>query len=235
MKTVLTTLALVASLGAAGAHAQSSPQAQEFGTLVYKTPVYAQVNTPQNQCATREQTVSRAPTGAGGLVGALVGGGIGNAFGGGAGRAAATGIGVLAGALIGDRVESDATPPVTTAVQECHVVNRVGYQVTGYDVVYEYKGQRYGARLNSDPGELGSSLALNLTPVGATPVGAAPVAATPVVTVNPAPAVVVNPAPVAVAVPAPVYVAPAYAGPRLSLSVGPVWGHGYGWGYGHWR
>lgn len=147
--------------------------ATEFGTVVSSTPVTATVASPQQTC-TEQQAIVQPPTsGAGALVGALVGGVVGHSLGGGAGQVAATGLGVVAGSLIGDRAEAQSTPAQAVPVRSCQ--NAVGYQtqVVGYDVVYDYNGQRYTARLPQDPGP---RVALNVTAAGA--VTPQPVAAT---------------------------------------------------------
>jgi uncharacterized protein YcfJ len=196
----MNTKTLLASACALLAAASLPAQATEYGAVISRVPAYASVAVPERQCFDQEQTVRQAPTGAGALVGALVGGGVGNALGNGAGRAAATGLGFIAGALIGDRVEAEATPPASAVVRSCQVVSRVENRVVGWDVVYEYNGQRYATRLAADPGD---RVALN--------VSVAPVAAA-AATVVPAPAVAytqtVVPAPAVVYAPAAYYVVP---------------------------
>lgn len=209
----------------AGAGLADAALAAEYGTLVSKTAVFAATAVPQQQCVQQEQLVQRPNTGAGSLIGALVGGGVGNAIGGGAGRAAATGLGVIAGAIIGDRAEASANPPVATDVQRCQLVGQVQNRLVGYDVTYDFRGQRYSARVASDPGSAGGVIVLN---DDATPIGAAapsPTAAAPTV-LSSAPGVVyAAPAPVVVA--APLVVGPAV--PSVGVSIG------YGWGGHRWR
>ncbi len=205
-KTLLTAACAALALGAVS----TSVRAAEFGTVVSKTPAYVQVAVPERQCVDQEQSMRQAPTGAGALVGALVGGGVGNAMGGGAGRAAATGIGVIAGALIGDRVEANATPPVTATVRNCQTVSRVESRMVGWDVVYDYNGQRYSARLPSDPGD---RVALNVSVAPAAGAYVSAPAATPATTYTQT----VVQAPTAVYAPAPYYVVP-------SVSLGFGWG-----------
>ena len=97
------------------------------------------------------------------MVGAIAGGVIGNQFGHGFGRAAATGLGAVAGSAIGNNVEANANPPTAVPVQRCRTVNAVESRIVGYDVVYEYHGQRYTTRLPEDPGP---RLAVDMRPAG---------------------------------------------------------------------
>lgn len=206
--------------------------AVEYGTVVSRTPVYGAVSVPERQCFDQEQLVRQPQTGAGALIGALVGGGVGNAIGAGAGRAAATGIGAVAGALIGDRAEANAMPPVATTVRQCQTVSRFENRLIGYDVVYDYNGRRYSARLPNDPGEQ-IALNVNVAPVDALPQGVGiapappPVYRPPPVYVPTAP--VYDPPPVVYA-PAPSYYGPAaYFAPSIGFVIGGQWGHP------HWR
>ncbi len=175
---VLATLASVA--GAAFA--------TEYGTVVSATPVTAQVPVPQSQCTEQQAEVQRPPSGGGALLGAIVGGAVGNAVGSGFGRAAATGLGLVAGSVIGNNVEAANTPPVPTTLRSCRTVTGYENRLVGYDVVYDYNGMRYAARLAQAPGptlalNVGVSMATGatvVTPEGAIPATAAMAAAAPV-------------------------------------------------------
>jgi uncharacterized protein YcfJ len=223
------------------AAACSAALATEYGTVISSTPVSAQVAVPQQQCNDEPQLVQTPNTGAGALFGAIVGGAIGNSVGAGMGRAAATGLGVVAGAAIGDRAEASNSPPVQTTVRRCATVTGYQNRVVGYDVVYEYRGQRYSTRMAQDPGQR-IALDVNVAPAG----GAAATAPAPVYSPPPAysQAPVYSPPvyspPVVYAAPAPVYgyYAPygyyggyyGYAGPALVVAPSLVFGVG-----GHWR
>ena len=100
-------------------------------------------------------------------------------------------------------------------------------RVIGYDVVYEYNGQRYEARAPSDPG---ARIPLRVT--------VAPAAGT----VDPVPAYLTAPAvaPSVVYVPAPAYGYGyyGYGGPAIAVMPRFVFGgywHGGGGGGGRWR
>jgi uncharacterized protein YcfJ len=138
--------------------------ATEFGTVVSSTPVYASVPLAQQQCFDEPVVVQRPNSGAGALLGAIAGAAIGNSVGGGTGRAVATGIGMVAGASIGDQVEANGSPPVSTMAQRCRNVTRYESRTIGYDVVYDYQGIRRSVRLAQDPGDR-VALEVNVAPI----------------------------------------------------------------------
>jgi len=144
--------ALAAGCGAA--------QAAELGQVVSSTPVLMQVAVPQQQCSEQQAQLQQPPSGAGALIGALVGGAVGSNLGSGFGRAAATGLGVVAGSVIGNNVEAANTPPVATTLRNCRTVTGYENRVVGYDVSYDYNGQRYTSRLAQAPA--GDKIELNV-------------------------------------------------------------------------
>jgi uncharacterized protein YcfJ len=158
-------LSLTALLGVAG----SAAHATEYGTVISSTPVNGAVPVGQRVCSDEQVAVGRRSSGAGALAGALIGGAVGNSIGAGMGRAAATGLGVVLGAGIGDQAEANSNPPVTSTVQRCRNVSSYEDRLVGYDVVYDYNGARYTARMAQDPGGPGSRIALdvNVAPAGA--------------------------------------------------------------------
>ncbi len=195
----------------------------EYGDVISSKAVIAQVTVPQQQCTEQQAAVAPHTSGGGALLGALVGGVVGHGLGEGFGRAAATGLGAVAGSVIGDRAEAANTPADTVPVRSCQTVNTVENRIVGYDVTYDYNGQRYTTRLAQDPGDR-IALNVNVTPQQATP--AAP-AATPVVV---QPAVATYPAAVVAPVVGPAYYSPysPYSPywPRVNLVVGGYWHHG---------
>ena len=237
-------------------------RAAEYADVVSATPVVNSVAVPRQECANIEQQVQRQPSGGGALIGALVGGVVGNQFGHGVGRAAATGLGAVAGSAIGNNVEANNGATATVASRRCRTVSGVDNRVVGYDVVYEYHGQRYSTRMASDPGP---RLAIDVRPANGAPLdrlgpattyGAVPPAryevAPPAYTEGPA--YVESPSYYAPAppyyAPAPAYYAPApvyyggpgaYVGPALigagiGYWVGRTWHRGYRYGgYRRWH
>jgi len=262
MKTMLkTSLAAAASAVLLGTAVPAA--AVEYARVVSATPVTGSVAAPRQECVDTAQIVQQPPSGAGALIGAIAGGVVGNQFGHGFGRAAATGAGAVAGAAIGNNVETNANPPTTVPVRQCRTVNGHENRVVGYDVVYEYRGQRYTTRLPDDPG---ARLAVDIRPAADAPLdrvgptttyGAVPPAyakAAPSYS-EPAPALYdaapayYAPAPVSYYAPgpayypAPYYVAPAAVGLGIGYWIGSTWHRGYhgghraGWHGGHrgWR
>jgi uncharacterized protein YcfJ len=187
VKVPLAAVVLAAACGAA--------LATEYGTVLSSTPVTAQVAVAQQQCSDQQVLVQPATSGGGALLGALVGGAIGNSVGSGFGRAAATGLGVVAGSVIGERAEAANTPPAAVPVRSCQSVSGYQSRIVGYDVVYDYNGQRYSARVAQDPGQ---RIALSVAPAAATMGTPVPAAAGPGAV----------PAAVYAAAPAPAYYVP---------------------------
>ena len=244
-----TALAAAAAAALLGAHATAS--AAQYANVVSATPVTQSVAVPRQDCVQSERLVQAQPSGSGAVIGAIAGGVIGNQFGHGFGRAAATGLGAVAGSAIGNNVEANANPPQSVPVQHCRTVNAYESRVIGYDVVYEYNGQRYTTRLPNDPGP---RLAIDVRPTASAPLdrvgppasyGAVPPAtyaqAAPSYSEAPptyydAPAPYYAPAPVYYTAPysAPYYVAPAAIGLGIGYWIGNTWHRGYrhGW-HGH--
>jgi uncharacterized protein YcfJ len=230
------TAALVTALGTA--LAGSAAHAVEYATVVSATPVTASVPQARQVCSDGRQLVQSGPTGAGAVVGAIAGGLIGHGVGGGFGRAAATGVGVVAGAAIGDQVEANASPVAEVPVRRCQTVSSYETRVIGYDVMYDYAGQRYSTRMARDPGK---QLAVSVQPAeGAStlptpaegyrePTGAVPPRVydyAPPQTVYYAPPQTVYYAPVPPAV---------YVAPLIGFGLGYYYGGGYRGGHRHWH
>lgn len=225
-------LVALTALLALDAHAAAT------ATVVSSTPVVVSVAVPRQVCSDGTQLVQPRPSGAGAVIGAIAGGVIGHQFGGGFGRAAATGVGAVTGAIVGDQVEAANAPVTEVPVRRCQTTSAVEQRVVGYDVVYEYAGQRYSTRMARDPGR---QLAVNVQPAdGSLP---APIDAGQIGTPVP-PATTSAPQPIYSAT-SPVYYdyapAPAYYVAPSPVLVAPAIGFGFGY-YGggyyrhrHWR
>jgi uncharacterized protein YcfJ len=239
---------LIAAASAALLGATASAGAAEYANVVSATPVTGSVAAPRQDCYQGEQVVQQQPSGAGAVIGAIAGGVLGNQFGHGFGRAAATGLGAVAGSAIGNNVEANANPPTTVPVRRCRTVNGYENRIVGYDVVYEYNGQRYTTRLPNDPGP---RLAIDIRPAGNAPLdrvgppqsyGAVPPAyAQAAPSYGEAPPAYYDDAPAYYA-PAPAYyssypyyIAPAAIGVGIGYWVGRTWHRGYrpAWHGGH--
>ena len=226
------TPAIVVALG--GSVLTVAAQATDYATVVSSTPVTAAVPVPRQVCSDARQFVQQQPSGAGSLIGAIAGGLLGNSVGAGFGRAAATGLGVVAGSVIGNRVEADTNPVAEVPVRRCRTVNNIETRVVGYDVMYDYAGQRYSTRMARDPG---TQFAISLQPADGT-ARALPVPAEAEATTTPLPPAYYEPLP-QTAYTAPTYTpyyAPYgyYTGPAVYAA--PIISIGFGLGYyGGWR
>ena len=101
----------------------------------------------------------------GAVIGGVAGGLLGSRFGEGNGKVAAAAVGAGAGAIAGDRIgaqNSGGGYTTTTPVQRCQQVDHYQTVTIGYNVVYEYNGQRFSTRLPYDPG---SQLRVNVSVV----------------------------------------------------------------------
>ncbi|MDE2080834.1 MAG: glycine zipper 2TM domain-containing protein [Burkholderiales bacterium] len=208
--------------------ASTGAWATEYGTVVSSTPIVAAVPVPQRECVDQPVVYQQPTSGVGALLGAIAGAAIGHNVGGGDGRALATGVGLVAGSAIGDRVEGNSLPAVSSTVRQCRTVTRYENRTVGYDVVYDYQGQRRHTRMAQEPGD---RIALNVQVSPADAQAPAPVYdEAPPTAYAPSYAPVYAPPP-AVVYGAPVYAAPAYA-PRVIVNPWPVLRFG---GYDRWH
>ena len=67
-------------------------------------------------------------------------------------RGPSTVVGAVAGGLIGNSIESANGQPNYETVRRCTNTTRYENHTVGYDVSYEYAGQRYHTQLDYDPG-----------------------------------------------------------------------------------
>lgn len=158
-------LLLIAALAAS-----SLGFAQEVGRVISSTPILEQVGVPRNVCTTEQLQVQGRNSGAGAVMGAIAGGAVGNAIGDGSGRAVATMVGLMGGAILGDRIEGGSATQLQN-VQRCGTQTHYENRTVGYNVVYDYAGQRYQTQMPNDPGP---TLRLNINPMGGYMAPAAP-------------------------------------------------------------
>ena len=212
-KQAITTLLCITAAGA---------QAQEVGQVLSRTAVYQQVAVPRQTCTTSQPTAPAQTSGGGAIVGAITGGVIGSQLGGRDSKGLTAMAGVIGGALLGNQVESQGTPPPpqTTCTTQTVYENRL----TGYNVVYEYAGKQYNVQLPQDPGP---TIPLQVTPLAA-PRSEAPANTVMTTTVQP---VTVVTEPSVVYVPAPVY----RSYPPVYTHINLGWGWNNGYGHRHWR
>jgi uncharacterized protein YcfJ len=154
MKQISIVVASVLVLAQANAHAFEA-----LANVIAVSPIVEQVNHPTQQCWTETQQVTQVapqphnPLGA--IIGGVAGGLLGATVGRGNGRVAAAAVGAGVGAITGDSVANQnngATVTSTVPVQRCQQVNNFEAVTTGYQVTFEYDGQRFSTRLPYSPG-----------------------------------------------------------------------------------
>lgn len=144
-------------------------QGYGYARVTHVEPIVRQVRVevPRRECWTEtryDQPNAGQPSGslAGPMiVGGLIGGAIGHQFGNGNGRRAATVAGALIGTAVGHEVGANRQAQYASATPQPYQVERCDQRVEqtyeeridGYQVEYEYGGQRYSTRLPYDPGE----------------------------------------------------------------------------------
>ncbi len=118
------------------------------------TSVRAVVGPPEQRCWVERQVVEQQQDNRnvpGALAGALIGGILGHQIGGGTGRDIATAGGVVAGAVVGSRINSDGQRVASQDVQRCRTVP--GPQSADYwDVSYTFRGQDHRVQMSRPPG-----------------------------------------------------------------------------------
>lgn len=135
---------------------------------------YESVTVPRQECrsdwVTEARPAARRDYG-GAVVGGLAGALIGNQVGRGHGREAATAVGAVIGAFAGDNIAhrggrwEQPQEPVTREVTTCHTVNDVQSRVVGYQVDYDYRGQRFSTLMQDRPGPF-VTVRVSVEPVG---------------------------------------------------------------------
>jgi uncharacterized protein YcfJ len=150
-RAVLLSLALlVPCLAQAGPAGENVTYA--YAQVMRVTPVYTmvRVRVPEQRCETGAvRDGSDGTTGT--VVGAIVGGALGNQVGKGDGRKASTIAGAVIGGAIGRKVDRNSGSAPGTRCRTVDV-EREERRIVGYDVEYQYKGDKYMSRLDQDPG-----------------------------------------------------------------------------------
>ncbi|SME94503.1 glycine zipper 2TM domain-containing protein [Pseudogulbenkiania subflava] len=151
---------LIATLLVAAGSAQAMTFT-DYATVLKSEPRYQTVK-DDNCEQVNEPVAAPAPSGGlegmvtaengGALLGGLVGGVLGHQVGGGKGKTAATIVGAIGGAMAGQQIarNTQGARPTTAARTVCHPSQRE--ELAGYEVTYEYHGQRNTVTLPSDPG-----------------------------------------------------------------------------------
>jgi uncharacterized protein YcfJ len=138
----------------------------EFGyaEVVETRPIIqvVEISTPQQQCWEEEYLVERGNRGANSgtpaLLGTIIGGAIGNAVG---HNKSNKRVGTVVGAVLGHSIGRDIMrqndrpqSQKVEVVERCETVYQQHEEerIVGYQVTYNYNGQNYSVRTDSDPG-----------------------------------------------------------------------------------
>ena len=147
---------LVTAGGAfAGYHAYTKAQSAKVLSAKQLT---REVKIPRQEChdetVTRTKPVKDHDRLLGTGLGALVGGVLGHQIGGGSGKTLATVAGAAAGGYAGNQIQqkTQQADTYTTMEQRCSTAYDVKEEPAGFDVVYEYHGQRHHVRMDRDTG-----------------------------------------------------------------------------------
>lgn len=142
--------------------------------VISATPIYQQVSEPRQECWT-ETTTTRQPAQqkrsySGAVIGGIAGAILGNQVGGGSGKNVATAAGAIGGAIVGDRIDNDGNQTTTASsqpVQRCRTIESSREELTGYDVVYRYRGHDIRTTMPYKPG---STIQVGITALDARPI-----------------------------------------------------------------
>ena len=165
-RAVLASWVLVAVSAQAQYRGNGSQANYDFASVVSAKPIYETVEVDEGREVCSNQRVnypqhnySQRRSESGSVIGAIIGGVIGNQFGSGRGRAAAT----VAGVALGSAVARDSQynsryrdsgryTTRTERICEYQPNYRTERQIVGYDVSYDYKGQRGQTITRNQPG-----------------------------------------------------------------------------------
>jgi len=153
-KTLLATAAMLYATGASAG--QTFVEVPVVSSVAVQQT--SEIRTPIRNCTDQLVEVDERGNAVGTLVGAAIGGLIGSQLGGGTGKLAMTGLGVLGGAAIGSNGLSKDWPPRKKQYRKetvCTTSYNIQHQTTivGYNVTYNFEGQKYTTRMQTAPGK----------------------------------------------------------------------------------
>lgn len=154
MKTPILIATLVALMSVAPL-AQAEHSFEDYARVIESTPQYEEVNVPRKECTSEYVPERRRHQGslAGPIIGGIAGGVLGAQVGGGRGRVASSAAGAAIGAIVGDRLSQRGDDEYyEREVRRCERVDHWETRLTGYRVVYRYRGHVQTAFLPYDPG-----------------------------------------------------------------------------------
>lgn len=147
MKTALTALAL-ALISTSSLAATSF---EDYAQVTNVSPNYVDTNQRQTVCEDVDvYTPGDNSSPIGSVIGGVAGGLLGNQVGKGNGRTTATAAGAVIGAFTGNNLGSSNGSASTR--RQCHTVNNIVNQQSGYAVTFNYNGHVFTSILPRDPG-----------------------------------------------------------------------------------
>lgn len=169
MKSTNIALVLLATALTAGAAQAADGVSFVQAPVLSATPIFETIQVPTSRevCWDEEVRYRRNHNGAPTLIGGVIGGAVGRQFGGGHGKDALTALGAIVGASIANNASRKRSGDEFTQVEtRCRVAQEyyTEERITGYHVRYEYNGQIFATRTETDPGET-LSLRVSVMPV----------------------------------------------------------------------
>lgn len=150
-----TSIATLIALVFSAPVAQANHVFEDYARVLEATPQYEEVNVPRKECTSEyiPEREHRRGSLAGPLIGGIAGGVLGAQVGKGRGRVASSAAGAAIGAIVGDRLsDRGGDEYYEREVRRCEVVDHWETRLTGYRVVYRYRGHTQTAILPYDPG-----------------------------------------------------------------------------------
>lgn len=140
-----------------------------YARVVDSAPIvrHVTVTTPRRECWD-ETVYHERPNGTGAVIaGGILGGLFGHQFGHGDGNDVATVAGAVVGSTVAHNVVQQNVGAYPQTVQRCEEHNETHEEerIEGYNVTYEYNGQRYVTRTREQPGSE-IAVRVSVTPVG---------------------------------------------------------------------
>ena len=154
MKTSISIMTLI-TLACGVPLAEARHSFEDHARVLKVTPLYEEINRPREVCETEyvPETGSREGSLAGPLIGGIAGGVLGAQVGKGRGRVAASAAGAAIGAIVGDRLSRRRSESYyEREVTYCETIDEWETHLTGYRVIYRYRGQTRVTTMPYDPG-----------------------------------------------------------------------------------
>ena len=151
----LLALATLITISSPASFVQAGHVFEDYAHVISATPRYEEINRPREVCRTAYEPDHGTQHGslAGPIIGGIAGGVLGAQVGNGSGRVAASAAGAAIGAIVGDRLSKRNQGPYREReVTRCEMIDQWETRLTGYHVVYRYRGHTQDTMLPYDPG-----------------------------------------------------------------------------------